>query len=270
MIDMHLHLYPDELATRTLQQLAKTAGVSVCTDGTARGTRERLKQWGFSYGVAMHIATSVHSMHKVNDFAASVQGDGLLCFGSVHPEAEDAAEEVWRIKNLGLYGVKLHPAYQGFAADDPKMGKIYEEIEKAGLPVTFHAGFDPYMPDSDFASPFRIAQVAKGYPKLKVIAAHLGGLARWEDAERELFGKENVYLDTAMLALCWKREKKELVRMMRAHGVDRVLFGSDCPYSSPEMEAELIRGLGFSEEERYRIMEGNARELLRLGKETRS
>ncbi len=272
MIDIHVHLYPDALAERTLEALAKTAGggssIPVYTDATATGTREKLAQWGVRLGVVMNIATSAHSMRKVNDFASETQGKGLLCFGSVHPEAKDAVEEIARIKNLGLHGVKLHPVYQGFAADDPKMGGIYEAIEKSGLPVTFHAGFDPAAPDSDFASPTRIAAVAKAYPSLQVIAAHLGGLHRWEEAEKTLLAMKNVYLDTAMLAMCWKRSKERLVSMIRTHGVKRVLFGSDCPYSSPEKEARLIREIGLREDEIEMILEENACGLLNIGRET--
>lgn len=269
MIDMHVHLYPDAMAERMLTVLSKTASVSVHTDGTAAGTREKFREWGISCGVAMNITVSGRSMHKINDFAAEIQGNGILCFGSVHPEAKGVSSEVRRIKELGLYGVKLHPVYQGFAADDPRMTDIYEEIERCGLPVTFHAGFDPAAPESDFASSARIAQVAKGFPKLRIIAAHLGGLNRWDEMERTLLSRENVYFDTAMLADCWKGGKDKLASVIRAHGIEKVLFGSDCPYSSPEKEAAFLRESGLTEEELSYIFEVNAMKLLGQGKEPR-
>ena len=82
------------------------------------------------------------------------------------PDAPDALDELQRIKDLGLYGVKLHPDYQGFLIDDPKMFPIYDAISSLGLPVTFHTGWDPLSPDLIHATPQAVAKVVKLFPHI--------------------------------------------------------------------------------------------------------
>jgi len=128
-IDFHVHLFPDALAVKTIGKLARIAGdehgdAPHYTDGTLRGTLEKMDVWGVDRAVTQHIATSVHAMHKVNDFAASVRSERLYAFGSVHPDAPDALEELERIRALGLDGVKLHPDYQNFFVDEERMASM--------------------------------------------------------------------------------------------------------------------------------------------------
>ena len=93
--------------------------------------------------MAMNIATKPTQQTVVNNWAASIDDPTIYGFGSVHPDAPDALDELQRIKDLGLYGVKLHPDYQGFLIDDPKMFPIYDAISSLGLPVTFHTAGTP-------------------------------------------------------------------------------------------------------------------------------
>lgn len=184
-IDFHVHLFPDALAVKTIEKLARIAGdehgdAPHYTDGTLRGTLEKMDVWGVDRAVTQHIATSVHAMHKVNDFAASVRSERLYAFGSVHPDAPDALEELERIRALGLDGVKLHPDYQNFFVDEERMASIYEKMAQLHLPVLFHAGWDPLSPELLHAEPEHLAHVAEGFPELTIIAAHLGGMRRYD------------------------------------------------------------------------------------------
>lgn len=262
LIDFHVHLFPDALAARTLPLLSRTANdAPYYTSGTVRDTLEKMDQWGVDAAVLQHIATSAHAMRKVNDFAASVQSERLYGFGSVHPDAPDALEELERIKALGLYGVKFHPEYQSFYVDDDKMAPIYEKLTALKLPVLFHAGWDPLSPDLVHCDPARLAQVVDAYPDLTVIAAHLGGLCRYDDVERYLLAKPNLYLDTAMTAP-YLRDEAQVERIIRIHGTKHVLFATDCPWSTPAAELALLRKTALSQAELDDICGGNALRLL--------
>ena len=70
------------------------------------------------------------------------ENERLIPFGSVFPHAPDALEELERIRDMGLVGVKFHPDYQGFFVDDEKMKPIYRKISQLGLITVFHAGKD--------------------------------------------------------------------------------------------------------------------------------
>ena len=177
------------------------------------------------------------------------------------PDAPDALDELARIRSLGLCGVKFHPDYQGFFADDPKAFPIYAAAEELGLPVAFHTGWDPRSPDVVHAPPQAVARVAEEFPKLTVIAAHMGGMCLQNEVMEQLAGKADLYFDTAYTADPWM-DKATMEKMIRMHGADKILFGSDFPWHLPLHELEFIDSLGISSEEKELILGGNARRLL--------
>ena len=56
----------------------------------------------------------------------------------------------------------------------------------------------------------------------------------------------------------------EFVELVRAHGTDRVLFGSDGPWTDAAREVEHLRSLGFTAEELAGLLGGNAERVLGL------
>jgi predicted TIM-barrel fold metal-dependent hydrolase len=52
-------------------------------------------------------------------------------------------------------------------------------------------------------------------------------------------------------------------KILEKHGVDRMLFGTDTPWHTPQMESRLLDHLGLSEDERDNINYQNAQRLLR-------
>ena len=113
-IDFHTHVFPDKLAEKALTSISEHTGAPYFTDGTVADTDKKLKEWNVDSSVALHIATNPKQQYNVNNWAAEIQTEKRFCFGSVHPDAPDALAELARIKNLGLYGVKLHPYFQSF------------------------------------------------------------------------------------------------------------------------------------------------------------
>jgi predicted TIM-barrel fold metal-dependent hydrolase len=57
---------------------------------------------------------------------------------------------------------------------------------------------------------------------------------------------------------------ERLVRMIRAHGVERVMFGTDSPWAGQAEEAAHVRSLGLTEEELDKVLFTNAARLLRI------
>ena len=100
------------------------------------------------------------------------------------------------------------------------MAPIYEKIQSLGLPVTFHAGWDPLSPEVVHAEPERLARVLDAFPRMTVIGAHLGGLCRYDQVEKFLLGRRNLYLDTAMTAP-YLEDEAQYGRILRGHGLDR-------------------------------------------------
>ncbi len=140
IIDFHVHTFPDKLAPRVIPKLSEAAGIEPQTDGTINDTLEKMKEWGVDRAVILNIATAPTQQNTINSVAAENNHLPLYTFGSVHPDGEDKISELKRIKELGLYGIKMHPEYQQFYVDDEKALPIYEECSALGLPIVFHAG----------------------------------------------------------------------------------------------------------------------------------
>lgn len=258
--DMHIHFFPDFLAKRTIASLNVTVPELVPeTDGGREDTIEKLKDWHCCGGLLLSIATNARQQKSVNNFAAESQQKGIYAFGSVFPGAEDAIEELRRIKALGLKGIKFHPDYQNFYVDDEKFFFIYEEIEKLGLPVTFHTGFDPVTPDVIHCTPKGLGKVADKFPSMRIISAHMGG-RNPEEAINYLSERKNIWFDTAFINEFLTPEAFE--GLVCKFGADRVLFGSDCPWSSVPKVVRVIEAASLSNEDKEKIYYKNALGLL--------
>lgn len=260
IFDFHTHIFPDAIAKKAIPKLASICGCPNMTDGTLADTKSKMIEWGVDQIAVMNIATTPTQHTSVNNWAASIQQNGILCFGSVHPLAEKSIQELQRIHELGLKGVKLHPDYQEFMVDDPNLFPLYEEAAALHLPVLFHTGRDPLSPTLVHASSERMAKVAELFPSLSIVAAHMGGMSTPEEAEAFLLGKKNVWLDTAFISHFLTPQQAS--SMMRRHGLEQILFASDCPWSSSRQEMEFLEKCGFSSQEMDMILGQNACKLL--------
>ena len=261
-IDFHTHAFSEKIAEKAMKNLSAVSEMNPCTDGTVGDLCSLLKSRGIDEAVLLPVATKPAQHEIINSWAQSVNNkNGIYAFGSVYPKSEEAVEEVDRIKNRGLYGVKLHPDYQNFTADDESIYPVYEKCSELGLPVVFHAGYDPLSPDFIHGNPEDFVRICENFPDLRVILAHLGGMHRWDIVERLLAGRfENLWLDTAVIA--GEIGADIFSRIVKKHGADRILFASDCPWDDPINEIKLIESLDIPNSEKEKIFYKNAHELL--------
>lgn len=262
VIDFHTHCFPGKIAARAVEKLADAAGGLIPgTDGTIEGLQASMRQGGVDLSVVLNIATNAKQQKNVNDFAAEIHnGRDIVAFGSVYPESLEALEELERIKALGLPGVKLHPDYQGFFVDDPKWKPLYRKISELGLMVVFHAGKEIGFAPPYCATPERMAKALE-WLDCPVVAAHWGGFGCDEEVLRHLCGKE-IYFDTSFGYGTMPKYYAE--KIVEKHGADRILFGTDTPWHTPEMEMRLLDSLHLSDGEREKIFAGNAKRLLEI------
>lgn len=265
-IDFHTHAFADPIAERAITKLEDIIMKSgypdpqpAVTRGTVAELLACLDEWEVDKAVILPIATKPSQQASINNWAKSIMSERLYCFGTVHPDAEDALEELERIKALGLRGVKLHPDYQGFFADEERVFPIYRKCAELGLPVIFHAGRDALSMDCIHCTPQMSARVLDAVPEMTLILAHLGGNDCWDDVEKYLVGR-NVYFDTAFIDGHISDEQAE--RIIKNHGSDRILFASDCPWHPSTAEIGLINRIDLTEEQRESIFSRNALRLL--------
>lgn len=263
-IDFHVHAFADKIAERTIQHLAEIAKDMPVTNGTLAETEQHMQEWGIDGFALLSIATKPSQHLVCNNWAASCKSKHIFPFGSVHPDSETALEELERIKNLGLYGVKLHPDYQNFFIDEERMIPIYQKCAELELPVILHAGFDPLSPDCIHCTPDRAIKAIQSAPETVFILAHLGGNLLWDEVEQKLAGKfKNLYFDTAVIGN-YMHDDEQLKRIILKHGADKILFASDCPWDRPDVIIQKLKNLGLTQEQEELIFAGNAKRLLHL------
>lgn len=262
LIDFHTHAFPDAIAPRAMATLSHASGgLKPQTQGTVASLKEELKKDGVDMAVVLSIATNPGQQKKVNDFAIWMNEDPMLfAFGSVHPDAEDALEELERIHDAGLKGVKFHPEYQNFYANDEKMKPIYRKISQLGLITLFHAGHDLGFPPPFHAMPEHLLGALK-WLDAPVVAAHWGGVGCDQQVLDKLCG-ENIFFDLSFgYGLIPKRQAQKI---LEKHTPDRLLFASDMPWHRPAWEKRLLDSLDLSPEDRKKIKCKNAQKLLGL------
>lgn len=259
IIDFHTHCFPEKIALRAVEKLSfASGGLMPNTDGTVAGLKELMAKTGVDKAVVLNIATNATQQKNVNDFAASINGGDFISFGSVFPDSEDCLEELRRIKALGLNGVKLHPDYQGFNVDDEKMKPIYKKIGELGLITVFHAGFDYGFPPPYGATPDKMERALKWFES-PVIAAHWGGIDCGEGVLNRLCGKD-IYFDTSFGY--GNIPKYYAEKIMEKHTPDRMLFGTDSPWHTADMELRLLKTLNLSDADMEKITHLNGEKLL--------
>ena len=194
----------------------------------------------------------------------------LISIDLLQTPADMQAEIGDCVKNHGAKGLKLHPVSNRFYPHDRGLWSTYQKATELGLPILFHSGEAEVAgyTQVDFARPANFEQVLQNFPGLTIILAHLGkGFLEESVALAQKY--DNVFFDTS--AILSGSEIKggfasggEAVKLIRTIGVNRVLFGSDWPWFDPLLAIQQIESLGFSEEEKLRILGLNAARVFRL------
>jgi len=261
IIDFHTHIFPDELAPKAIKTLDDDAGnmFKPVNNGTVAGLLKNMDNWGIDISVNQLVVTKQSQMKKSNEWAAAIQSDRLISFGSIFPYTDDYKRDIDFVLGLGLKGLKFHAEFQDFDVDDELMLRIYDYALDRGLIILHHAGGDPAFRPPFRSSPRQFARIAEEMRGGVIIAAHLGGYEQWDDVETYLAGS-CIYLDTSMGFEYYPPD--QFLRIVKKHGADKILFGSDSPWSSAGAEAERLKAMPLPEAEIDAIFSGNAKRLL--------
>ena len=264
IFDIHTHTYPPAIAQKAVTNL--NAFYEFVSEG--QGIYDELEaEWKKHGGIGMllfSVATNPHQVQKVNDGIAALvkhsQENGFLTrgFAGMHQDFPDMEAEIDRAEKIGLQGVKIHPDIQGVDIDDPRLLHLYEIIE-GRMPVYFHMGDN--RPQYRFSETDKLLRVKKTFPKLEVVAAHLGGYKAWDEAKK-LAELDGVWYDTS--SALWAMTPEYAGELIHMLGADRVMFGTDYPVMLPEHEIDRLLAIDLTEKEREDIFCNNALRFLKI------
>ncbi|MDP4179639.1 MAG: TatD family hydrolase [Bacillota bacterium] len=255
IIDAHAHIFPEKIAEKAVRSIGQYYGISMTCQGVCEDLIENGKKINVKKYVVHSTATKVEQVGPINEFIcdACSKYDSFIGLGTIHPDVDEVEVEVNKIIELGLKGIKLHPDFQDFNIDDESMMAIYKAAE-GKLPILIHMGDE----NKTSSRPKRLARVLDLFPELTVIAAHFGGYSMWDESIEYLVGRK-VYFDTS--SSLFKMEKGKAEDIIRKHGVEKILFGTDYPMWSHEDEMERFNKLQLSDYERQLILWENASRL---------
>ena len=243
IIDAHAHVFPDAVAQKAIARLSEHSGHSFALDGTAGSLLASMRAAGIAHTV-------------INKFAICLgEHPELIPFGTASPMRSEFKDDIARLRDAGIRGIKLHADYQAFDVDEPRMFPLYEAMAGAGLIAFFHAGGNLNIPAPARCTPERLARVLARVPELNIVAAHLGGWRLWDEVEQHLLGRP-LWLDTSFCLDHLSDER--ILSMARAHGIDRVLFGTDSPWRDQGIELERITRMPWTAHEREKLLYRNA------------
>ncbi len=261
VIDSHCHIYPAKIAKPATESTGRFYDLPPLCDGTVDSLLAIGEKTGIDRFVVQSVATTPHQVGSINKFIAdevSLYPEKFIGLGTLHPDSSDLKGDVEMIKELGLHGVKLHPDIQRFKIDDYRCLKIYELCEEENLPILMHTGDYRY----DYSNPNRLMPILDIYKDLTVIGAHLGGWSIWEEAAEKLVGYKNFFVDSS--SSLYELPSEKATEIIRAYGVDRVLFGTDFPLFSPDIELERFMALPLDDSERKMILSENVLRLYNI------
>lgn len=255
IVDCHTHIWqsPDQLGrldlgmTRSARTPARRAP-NAKTGWRGVPAADADYHWEQSQSVDKSIVLGFKSRYLQaeipNSYVADYVGrfpQKLIGFAGIDPTERSAVKEVRAAQSdLRLRGLTVSPANQDFHPSDTRAMDVYAEAEGLGMPILFHpSGQFTDQSKLEFGRPYLLDEVARTFPNLRIVIAQLG--QPWVEETICMLGKhEHVYADVSgMLGRPWQAYNALVTA--HQHGViDRLLFGSDFPYTSA---AECIEAL---------------------------
>ena len=247
IIDVHTHLSTREQWGKVFVE-AFDRGYTGYTGIDLEVTPEI--HWEAVAAVSRAIVFGINSialgMHTPNDAIAAyakAHPEKIIGFMSVDPNDPDALDEIDRcVNDLGLKGIKMSPVYQHYNPKGDRARRVHRRAEELGLPILTHAAYHVIAnTPMEWANPLLYDPVAREFPSLKMILAHIG-LPWYTDAMVMIRKHPNVFADVSggvPLRPWWGYQALAFCHENRV--IDKLLFGSDFPIATIEETIDALR-----------------------------
>jgi predicted TIM-barrel fold metal-dependent hydrolase len=227
---------------------------------------KRMEKAGVGKAVTWLQPQYMREVDKANKYvyeAMRKHPDRILGFGWVDPNlgVEKAKKAVKKyVYEYEFYGVKLNGAQNNFYIDDPVLSvPVIEQIAETGKLLAFHVGTDAY----DRTNPFRVAKIAKQFPKLQILMVHMGGVA-FSDLTNAAIEVAKEHSNLTLIGSGVRTNP--ILKAIKTLGSSRVCFGSDTPFDLMHVEVARYNAMleGLPEKDQFNVMAGNIIRLLKL------
>ncbi len=140
---------------------------------------------------------------------------------------------------LGMKAITVSPAAQDFHPADSRAMQVFAEAARLHMPVLVDHGHFRVESKMDFARPVLLDEVARELPQLRLVISHMG--YPWVDECVVMLGKHpNVFADISSLLHRPWQAYNALMSAYQYGVIDKLLFGSDFPYTSATAAIESL------------------------------
>ena len=247
--------------------------------------------------------TSVELSTRANDRLAdtvATQPDRFAAFATLPtPDPKASADELERtVTEHGFKGAMIHGLTEGVFFDDKRYWPVFERAQALDVPLYIHpalphpavveAYYKEYLEDypalltaawgftvETATAGIRIvlSGVLDAYPDTKIILGHLGEglpflLWRIDHALSRPGNKplsfRDVFSEHFYITTSGNFSDPALLCSIQELGVDRILFSVDWPFVANDPATAWMESLHLSNEDKDKILNGNAKQLLRM------
>jgi hypothetical protein len=169
-----------------------------------------------------------------------------LGIAGIDPLASTIEHDLSSAVDLGLVGIAISPSLAGFHPTHSAAMKVYEKCCEQQLPVI--VTIPQPIPASailDFARAIHWDEVARTFPELRIMFTQMG--YPWIDELLVLAGKhKHVFAEVSGVATRPWQVYNALSTAWSLDVMDRLLFGSGFPISSPQHAIESLYSVNVS------------------------
>jgi predicted TIM-barrel fold metal-dependent hydrolase len=257
IVDCHTHVWqsPDQLGQLVLGDLVRPSRARFSRTGRSMVTTIPAADAEYHWSQASMVDKSIVLGFKSRYLRAEIPNryvadyvnrfpQKLIGFAGIDPTESSAVDELrFSRHDLRMRGITLSPPNQDFHPTDTRAMRVYALAEELEMPVLIHPG-SPFTEQSkmEFGRPVLLDEVARTFPRLRIIIAQMGH--PWVDETICLLGKhQHVFTDiSGMLRRPWQAYNA-LVSAYQYGVMDKLLFGSDFPYTSATECIEALYSL---------------------------
>lgn len=245
IVDVHAHCWPagvfsDEFIADTSRMRASAVSLLTPYDRYLENLPANEEVVSIVFGGKARLSGLWVDDADVANYVAQAP-DRMIGFLSVDPTQPDWEEELREgHKRHGMRGIKLLPMYANFYPQDERLDPLWRYASEHQLPVLLHTGttFVAKAP-IDCTLPRHLDVVARRFPEVKMILAHLGH--PYESETIVVIRKHpNLYADISALIYRPWQLFHSLMLVHEYNVWDKILFGTDYPVTTV---AETVAGL---------------------------
>ncbi|MCD9025299.1 amidohydrolase family protein [Cohnella silvisoli] len=246
IFDCHTHVFGEGMFGGATLAAAKRAwGDSTEMIATPEQNRENVKDVDGAIVLAFDApATGINVPNEyVAEYVSKHRGR-LYGFASVDPNKANAVSIFEKaVKDLSLSGLKLGPIYQNFYPDSKEHFSLYAKADELQVPILWHQGTS-FVPEGflDASRPEMLDPIARAFPDLKMIIAHMGH--PWIGECISVVRKNaNMYMDLSALGSRPWQFYNAMVLAMEYGVTHKILLGSDFPFFTLQQTIDALRNI---------------------------